>query len=225
MYKAKKSYFCDKFENCAQTKDPKQSWHHINHLLDKNYKSNNIPQIKVGETIISDNLMIAEVFNDFFVSIGPKLSDEFDHVTPDFPENLATGPESLFTLSEISEYEVFQLLNGLIISKSTGIDSIPARVLKISAEISSPSLAWIFNFCIKIGVYIDGWKKAWVIPINKTENRKKCENYRPISILPIISKIFERSIFNQLYEFLNSNSLLSKHQFEFRLKNSTPQGV
>ena len=46
LYKAKKSYFCDKFEDCAQTKNPKQSWHHINHLLgNKNYKSNNIPQI------------------------------------------------------------------------------------------------------------------------------------------------------------------------------------
>ena len=89
------------------------------------------------------------------MSIGPKLSYEFDHVTPDFPENLATGPESSFTLSEISEYEVFQLLNYLKISKSTGIDSIPARVLKISAEIIS----------------------------NKINN-----------------KIFERSVFNQLYE-------------------------
>ena len=165
--------------------------------------------------------MIAEAFNDFFVSIGPKLSDEFDHITPDFPENLATGPESLFTLSEISEYEVFQLLNDLKVSKSTGIDSIPSRVLKISAEIISPSLAWIFNFCIKTGVYIDDWKKAWVVPIYKSENRKKCENYRPISILLIISKIFERSVFNQLYEFLNSNSLLFKHQFGFRPKNST----
>ena len=155
------------------------------------------------------------------MSIGPKLSDEFDHVTPNFPENLATGPESLFTLSEISEYEGFQLLNDFKISKSTGVDSIPARVLKISAEIISPSLAWIFNLCIKTGVYIDDWKKAWVVPIYKSENRKKCENYRLISILPIISKIFERSVFNQLYEFLNSNSLLSKQQFGFRPKNST----
>ena len=100
--------------------------------------------------------------------------------------------------------------------KSTGIDSIPARVLKISAEIISPSLAWIFNLCMKTGVYIDDWKKAWVAPIYKSENRKKWENYRLISILPIISKIFERSVFNQLYEYLNSNSLLSKHQFGFR---------
>ena len=104
-YKAKKSYFCDKFENCAPTKEPKQSWHHINHLMGKNYKSNNIPQIKIGETIISDNLMLAEAFKDFFVSIGPNLSDEFDHVTSDLPENLATRPESLFILSEISEYK------------------------------------------------------------------------------------------------------------------------
>ena len=136
-------------------------------------------------------------------------------------ESLVTSPETLFTLSEISEYDVFLLLSNLKSSKSTSIDSIPARVLKISAEIISPSLTWIFNLCIKTGVYIDDWKKAWVIPIYKSEDRKKCENYRPISILPIISKIFERSVFNQLYEFLNANSLLSKYQFGFRPKNST----
>ena len=79
LYKAKKRYFFDKFEDCAQTKDPKQSWHHINHLLGRNFKSNNIPQLKIGDTIISDNLMIAEAFNDFFVSIGPKLSAEIVH--------------------------------------------------------------------------------------------------------------------------------------------------
>ena len=128
------------------------------------------------------------------MSIGPKLSD----FTPDFPQRLATRPECLFTLSEISKYEVFHLLSDLKISKSTGIDSIPARVLKISAEIISSSLTWIFNLCIKTGVYMDDWKKAWAVPIYKSENSKKCENYRPISILPIISKISERSVFNQL---------------------------
>ncbi len=182
----------------------------INHLLGKNYKSYNIPQLIIGDTIVSDNLLIAEAFNDFIVSIGPKLSAEIDHDATYLSESesLVTGPETLFTLSEISEYDVFLLLSDLKSSKLTGIDSIPARVLKISAEIISPSLTWIFNLCIKTGVYIDDWKKAWVIPIYKSEDRKKCENYRPISILPIISKIFERSVFNQLYEFLNANSLI-----------------
>ena len=68
---------------------------------------------------------------------------------------------------------------------------------------------------------MDEWKKAWVLPIYKSGNRYNCENYRPISILPIISKILERCVFNQLYNFLNENSLLSKHQFGFRPKSST----
>ncbi len=219
MCKAKKCYFCDKFEVCAQTKDPKQSWHRINHLLDKNYKSGNIPQLIIGDTIISDNLLIAETFNDFFLSIGPKISAEIDHDAMDLSEskNLVNSPETLFTLSEISEYEVFLLLSNLFLSN----DCIPTRVLKISAERISPFLTWIFNLCIKTGVYIDDWKKAWVVPIYKSEDREKCENYRPISMLPIIGKIFERSVFNQLYKFLNANSLLSKQQFGFRPKNST----
>ncbi len=112
-WKGQKSYFYDKFEVCAQTqvcaKDPKQSWHHINHLLSKIYKSNNIPQLIIGDTIVSDNLLIAEAFNDFFGSIGPKLSAEIDQVATDLSEseNLVTSPETLFTLSEISEYDVF----------------------------------------------------------------------------------------------------------------------
>jgi hypothetical protein len=89
--------------------------------------------------------VIAEAFNDFFLSIGPKLSAEIDHDAQDLSENLSTCPMTLLTLSEINEYEIFILLSNLKTSKSTGIDSIPARVLRISAEIISPSLTWIFN--------------------------------------------------------------------------------
>ena len=54
----------------------------------------------------------------------------------------------------------------------------------------------------------------------KSDDKRKCENYRPISILPIIGKIFERSVFNQVYSYLNDNSLLSKCQVCLRPKNS-----
>ncbi len=112
-------------------------------------------------------------------------------------------------------------LRNLKISKSTGIDNIPAIALKLSAEVIGPSLTWIYNLSIKTGIYVDEWKKAWVIPIFKSDDRQRCENYRPISILPIVSKILERSVFNQIYKFLNDNSLLSKHQSGFRPKHST----
>jgi hypothetical protein len=72
--------------------------------------------------------MIPESFNDFFVSIVPKLSAEIDHDALDLSENFGTSPVTLFTLYEISEYEVLLLLSNLKTSKSTGMDSIPARV-------------------------------------------------------------------------------------------------
>ena len=89
------------------------------------------------------------------------------------------------------------------------MDNIPAKVLKITANIIAPSLTYIFNVSLESGIYVDDWKLAKIIPINKSEDRKKCENYRPISILPVISKVFESEIFSELYEYLNENTLLS----------------
>ncbi|CAB4022158.1 Hypothetical predicted protein, partial [Paramuricea clavata] len=223
LKKAKKNYFCNKIKDCVRVKDPKQSWKLINNLLGKNNKSNNISQLKVEDVIISDDIKIAESFNDFFVNIGAKLANEIEINSTDFTslQSVPFRPDIQFKFSEISTHEVCLQLRNLKTSKSTGIDTIPARALKIAAEIISPSLTWIFNLSIKTGIYVEEWKKAWVLPIYKSEDRQKCENYRPISILPIISKIFERLVFNQLYKYLNENSLLSKYQSGFRPKNST----
>ena len=155
--------------------------------------------------------MIAESFNDYFVNIGAKLANEIENNTldPVLSDNVITRLDIQFKFSEINPNEVFLQLSKLKLSKSTGVDNIPYRVLKLSAEMITTSLTWIFNFSIKTGIYVDEWKKACVLPIFKSDDRQKCENYRPISILPIIRKIFKRSVFNQLYNFLNENSLLS----------------
>ena len=101
------------------------------------------------------------------------------------------------------------------------MDNIPAKVLKITANIIAPSLTYILNISLQSGIYVDDWKLAKIIPIYKSEDRKKCENYRPISILPVISKVFESEIFSQLYEHLNENTLLSDRQCGFRPKYGT----
>ena len=89
------------------TKDPKQSWHHVNYILAKNYESNNIPQNIIGEAIISDNLMIAEALNYFLRVLNPTFTWIWSCYSR-FPEKLISGREWLFTLSEISEYEVIR---------------------------------------------------------------------------------------------------------------------
>ena len=76
LTKAKTAFFCNKFENCAQSKDMKHSWKLINILLGKNKKSNNISQLKCDDVVISDDTLKAEAFNDFFVNIGVNLANE-----------------------------------------------------------------------------------------------------------------------------------------------------
>ena len=223
MRLAKKSYFCDKIKICAQTRDLGKSWSLINNLLGKNTKKNNITELLIDDIPTSDDRLIAETMNEYFVTIGSKLASEIGCDLPDETNSDFNIPYSsqLFKFSEICEEEVITELRNLKTAKSTGVDSIPARVLKISADIIAPSLVEIFNLSLKTGIFVHEWKKAWVLPIYKSADRRKCGNYRPISILPVVSKIFERSVFNQLYKFLNDNSLLSKYQSGFRPKNST----
>ncbi len=126
-----------------------------------------------------------------------------------------------FVFAQISQINVATSLRQLKVSKATGMDNIPAKILKMSADIIAPSLTAIFNLSLNSCTYVNAWKMARITPIFKSEDSQKCENYRPISILPIISKIFEKEVFDQLYEHLSQNLLLSKYQSGFRPKHST----
>ena len=132
---------------------------------------------------ISEDASIAETFHDFFVDIGSKLASEID--TQWLNENNADSDtdnnishlNTLFKFRAICEQKVITELNNLKVSKSTGLDTIPAQVLKIPANITAPSITWLFNLSLKKGNFVDEWKKAWVLPIYKSGNRHNCEIY------------------------------------------------
>ena len=81
-------------------------------------------------------------------------------------------------------------------------------------------LQWIFESVLKFGVYPGKRKKANVIPVHKKESNNLMTNYKPISLLPVCGKIFEKCIYNSLYGYLQSNDILSKSQSGFRKGNS-----
>ena len=81
------------------------------------------------------------------------------------------------------------------------MDGIPAKILKMIASFIAPSLTFIFNLSIRTGTYIDEWKLARVIPIYNSDDKPKCENYRPISVLLITRKMFEGELFSLIYGF------------------------
>ena len=230
----KSNYFIGKIKDRSQSNDVKGSWSLINSLLGRNKNKTNVTELIVDNVSIFDDRSIAESMNEYFISIGTKLADKIDSNSVYQNDDLTYAIESLetdsfstilFHFRTISVNSVALRLSKLLASKSTGMDNIPAKVLKITANIIAPSLTYIFNISLESGIYVDDWKLAKVIPIYKSEDRKKCENYRPISILPVISKVFESEIFNQLYEYLNENTLLSDRQCGFRPKYGTKCGT
>ena len=101
------------------------------------------------------------------------------------------------------------MIKSLALNKATGLDGISSRLLREAADI------------VRSGVFPDKWKVAKVLPVYKDDIKSEASNYRPISILPIVSKIIEKIIFNQLYEYLTTNNLLSESQHGFRPHHST----
>ena len=203
----------------------KKSWSLINNLLGKNSKSTIINEIRTDSNVIlTDRNLIANNLNDYFVNIGPSLALGVEgnyHTSAGVTNRGDSECNTTFCFSDISVHQVLNNLKQLVTSKATGVDKIPAKVLKLSADIIAPSLTTIFNQSLHTGIFVNEWKLACVKPIYKSEDRTKCENYRPISILPVVSKIFEKEIFQQLYSYLSANSLISKFQSGFRPKHSS----
>ncbi len=197
MRKAKSKYFCDKIQASSQMGDSKSGWAWINSLLGRKHKNANINELKVNDDIISDDKSITETLNEYFINIGMKMAAESACQSTDalndqvIYESTVLLPKENFHFADITIDSVSKRLQKLNVSKATGMDGIPANILKLTSTLIAPSITFIFNLSIRTGIYIDEWKLARVIPIYKSEDKRKCENYRPISILPIISKIFE----------------------------------
>ena len=114
-----------------------------------------------------------------------------------------------------------KLLEKLINNKATGIHGIPNRALKDSAEIIAPSLTDIFNLSLASKVFPDDLKVGKIAPVHKSGDKDQLNNYRPISVLPTVVRVFEKIIYGQLYEYFMTNKLLGNQQFGFRSLHST----
>ena len=196
----------------------------IDETLNRRKNESKFPsELIVNNRSIADQKEIADQFNIFFSNIGSTLSDsiEIDDSTLDFTDYLNNPTEHRFNFNTITESETLSIINKLKNKNSSGKDEISNKLLKsIKDEIAKP-LAIIINQSLKTGVFPDALKIAKVKPLYKKGDNFCLNNYRPISLLPTISKIFERVMFTQLYSYLNANNLLSEQQYGFRSQHST----
>ena len=126
-----------------------------------------------------------------------------------------------FFISPVTPHEIKVIINSMKSGKAVGPYSFPIFLLKILCEHIAIPLCDIFNNSFSSGVFPDMMKLAKVIPLHKKDSPEVAFNYRPISLLSVFSKIFEKLIYSRLYKFFEKCDILHSLQFCFRIKHST----
>lgn len=220
----RKKFFDKKFLDTVN--DPRKFWHNINSLLyNKNSKKKESFELKdTGGHLLSDG-DTASSFNDHFIEIPEKLiegeygklNDSNSVLTSSF-----SSTHSMF-LQAVDEEEIFNTIMNLKNSSSTGVDNLNTNIFKQCAENLAQILPTFINHSFVTGNFPVYLKVARVIPIYKGSGSKTdINNYRPISLLNVISKIYEACIYRRLYSFLNFTKFFEKNnQFGFLRDSNT----
>lgn len=199
--------------------DPKKLWAYVNSKIGKKkvQTDNTIKQLKLDDnTTIDNEIEIANKLNEFYCNLGKKLSDKISMPTHRNIELPIRNPKTMF-LHPTNENEISNIIREQKLKKG-GVDKIDAKTLKTIVTLIAKPLAHIFNICIEKSIWPDILKIAEVIPIYKSGNKKDMGNYRPISLISNIAKIFEKIIHKRILNFVNKCKILSPRQFGF-IKN------
>ena len=210
----KSKYFCQMIEDAKG--DSCEMWRAIKQVL-PGTKQSTVSSIFENGKWHTENLSVAKIMNQYFVSMGKVLAKPFRNISTAF----TSDTPSKFHLDNVNVNLVRNALKSLKPNKAVGLDKLSARLLKDASDVIAQTLTGLINKSFSDGVFPRVWKCAKVIALFKDGDKSIKDNYRPISILPTISKIIERSAHIQLSSFLEVNRLLSQSQFGFRLKRST----
>ena len=213
---AKKAYFQKMIEN--NNGDTAIIWRAMNELTNKSRKSSPGPPTN----------FTADMFNNYFLSVADSVvddsclpSDSFQ-TTPVFAQfcKERLKPTDTCTIPEMAVHEVGKYIMQLKNKKSMGSDNINAFLLKTALPYIVEPLTYIYNLCINQGVFPRPLKQAKVIPLPKTKDMSDLSNFRPISLLSVLSKPLERHIYKHVAQFAEDVNLFHKFQSGFRSKHS-----
>ena len=226
--RAKTDYYRDKFNSYVN--NIKGTWNEIKKILNKNRKVSKYPKTFIHDGVeYSDPKSIANGFNSFFTGIGPKLAQKINtDGKPSHSSYLGERPALNFSFNFTSPEKIVKIIKNLKSKRSSGDDEVTSIFLKHErvSRIFSPILSILINQSLHTGIFPDKLKIAKVIPLYKEKGDDfDFENYRPISLLSILSKVYERVVFDQVYDYFDSNNLFYKSQYGFRKGHSTEHAL
>ena len=228
---AKRLYYCRKFDKVSG--NMKKTWALINELRGK-AKTGIKASFKIDGELVKDKRVISNGFNMFFSSIACKLNAKLCSSRP-----VGDGASSQPKNSNYSKYFNKRVTNSIFLNECDSEEiekifktfqgdkasDISILVLKKCMHIISKHLAGFINSFMESGIFPSVLKVGKVTPVFKKGDPQLFDNYRPISILPVFGKIFEKIIYGRLYSFFGSEKIIYDKQFGFRANHSTSHAV
>jgi hypothetical protein len=202
----------------------------------KHSKQNSAISLKEGEHIISNENQVCDIFNEYFSQVAATIGPEDSLIIPVSQESVRAailkhkehpsitsiqgvlqnkvGSDFDFTL--VSEETVSRMLHLTNSKKATGFDHVHPKILKLGAVSMAPQITMLLNKSISLSKFPHDYKKAEVTCLHKKDDPLDKRNYRPVSVLPAVSKIYERSIEEQVVKYFESHNLFNNYLSAFR---------
>lgn len=202
--------------------DFKKTWKVLNKVLSRGQKTSVFPDHDNNTSTGTRKITLVDKFNDYFVSIGSNISSKISQPqNASFNDYLSGNYLNSFFLNPTNCYEVYKIVMNMKSSNSAGIDGISSKILKSISSIITAPLTHCINLSLLSGVVPQIAKIARITPVFKSGDKNDLSNYRPISILPTLSKVLERIVYNRLNSYLDKLNVIVPSQYGFRKTNTT----
>ena len=214
------------FEQSRNNK--KMTWKCLNSVMNKRCsKANSFPNNVASKEggMISGSADVANRLNEHFVQKGPNLASKIKTLRRSYRKYLKRRNSHTMYFTKITPDEVLKIVLELKLGKAIGHDGISAQLLKWCIPFISNYLTKIFNRCADNGIYPNVLKIAKVTALHKGGDKSDPDNFRPISVLSQLNKVFEKLIHKRLLSFLTKYNIITKQQFGFRKKHSTSHSI
>ena len=220
---SKKSYYSNYFY--TNSNNIKKIWEGIRELTTSSSYNKKPITLQLDDSISSDPGVVSETFNNFFINIADKIKANIPFSRFNFSKYLKNSNPKSFFVSSTSPTEIALIIDSLNNNKSSGPNSIPVCILKLIKHDISSILSKLVNISFSTGVFPSILKEAKVIPVFKKGSPLLVQNYRPISLLSNIDKIYQKLMYNRIISFLNKYNCLYSLQFGFRKNHSSIDAI
>ena len=209
---------------CNFRNNTKKIWQTINEIRNNKHVKQNVTSLQHNNLILDNPIDIAETFNNYFCNIAPELNTKLPKSNINPAHYLKGNFLNSMQLPIITTQDTKGVIKELK-NKNSGINEVPAYVLKLNSDQIAQPLTTLFNQSVATGTFPAKLKNAKVTPIHKSGPSNNPKNYRPISNLLVFSKIFELLMKKYLMHYLEHKNILNPTQFGFRRNHNTFQAL